>query len=541
MTASQGSTTMRNVPDVALTADHVFVAYGNGVTNWFGGTSCAAPLWAAFTALVNQQAAAHGLGPVGFLNPALYAIGKGANYTNCFHDITSGNNEWTGSETKYTAVTGYDLCTGWGTPTGTNLINALSGSAVAPALLGVSPTSYNFGTLATRTTAQASFVVTNSGGASLSGTASVGLPFAVVTNGSFSLAGFASTNVVVQFAPAVTGTWTSNVVFTSTGGSSTSTVSGISLTPGSIAVKPATLNFGALATGTTAQASFVVTNSGGIAVSNGTATVSGGPFTIVSGAAFSVSGLGSTNVVVQFAPVSAGAFTNSVVFITANGGNATNTVSGTGAVAPVASFTAAPTNGIAPQSVTFTDTSTGLITNWFWNFGDGGTTNLATNAVVYAYNAAGVYTVSEIVAGPGGSSTNTQPNYIVVLTPFQGWQIQYFHSTNNPNAATGVDADGTGQDNLFKFVAGLDPTNPASVFLLNIISDTNQPNAQDLQFLPMMGGRTYTPQFNTDLVNGVWSPLAAYTGPVTNGNQISVTDTNPLPPQEFYRISISLP
>ncbi|MGO9529165.1 MAG: protease pro-enzyme activation domain-containing protein [Verrucomicrobiia bacterium] len=541
MTANQGSTTMRNVPDVALTADHVFVAYGNGLTNWFGGTSCATPLWAAFTALVNQQAAAHGLGPVGFLNPALYAIGQGANYTNCFHDITTGNNEWTGSETKYTAVTSYDLCTGWGTPTGTNLINALSGSAVAPALLGVSPASYNFGTLATGTTAQATFAVTNSGGASLSGTASVGLPFAVVTNGSFSLAGFASTNVVVQFAPVITGSWTSNVVFTSTGGSSTSAVSGISLTPGSIAVTPATLNFGALATGTTAQASFVVTNSGGIAVSNGTATVSGGPFTIVSGAAFRVSGLGSTNVVVQFAPVTAGGFTNSVVFTTANGGNATNTVTGAGAVAPVASFTAAPTNGIAPLSVTFTDTSTGSITNWSWNFGDGGTANLATNAVVYAYDTAGVYTVSEIVTGPGGSSTNTQPNYIVVLTPFQGWQIQYFHSTNNPSAVPGVDADGTGQNNLFKFVAGLDPTNPASVFLLNIISDTNQPNAQDLQFLPMVGGRTYTPQFNTDLVNGVWLPLATYTGPVTNGNQISVTDTNPLPPQEFYRISISLP
>ena len=102
-----------------------------------------------------------------------------------------------------------------------------------------------------------------------------------------------------------------------------------------------------------------------------------------------------------------------------------------------------------------------------------------------------------------------------------------------------ADADGTGQNNLFKFVAGLDPTNPASVFLLTIISTTNQPNAQDLQILPMVGGRTYTPQFNTDLVNGVWSPLATYTGPVTNGNQISVTDTNPLPPQEFSSVSAS--
>ena len=81
-----------------------------------GGTSCAAPLWAAFTALVNQQAAAASQPPVGFLNPALYAIGKGANYTTCFHDITTGNNTWSGSPNLFFAVPGYDLCTGWGTP-----------------------------------------------------------------------------------------------------------------------------------------------------------------------------------------------------------------------------------------------------------------------------------------------------------------------------------------------------------------------------------------------------------------------------------------
>ncbi len=51
-----------------------------------------APLWAGFTALINQQAAA-GLSPVGFINPAVYQIGQSANYSNCFHDITTGNNE----------------------------------------------------------------------------------------------------------------------------------------------------------------------------------------------------------------------------------------------------------------------------------------------------------------------------------------------------------------------------------------------------------------------------------------------------------------
>ena len=126
--ANLGSPSARNFPDVGLTADHVFVAYGGGTTDWFGGTSCASPLWAGFIALVNQQGAINGKPPVGFLNPAIYTIGTGTTYTACFHDITTGNNEWSNSPSAYVALTGYDLCTGWGSPTGTNLINALVGA-----------------------------------------------------------------------------------------------------------------------------------------------------------------------------------------------------------------------------------------------------------------------------------------------------------------------------------------------------------------------------------------------------------------------------
>ena len=137
MSANQGSTTWRNVPDVALTADNVYVVYSNGTngTNGtFGGTSCAAPLWAGFTALVNQQAATVGRGPVGFLNPALYTIGNGANYTTAFHDTTTGSNTWAGSPNLFFAVPGYDLCTGWGTPN-TNLITILTvGPPSAPSV-----------------------------------------------------------------------------------------------------------------------------------------------------------------------------------------------------------------------------------------------------------------------------------------------------------------------------------------------------------------------------------------------------------------------
>jgi subtilase family serine protease len=125
MASNAGSTTQRNVPDVALTANQIWVTYFNGLSGSFGGTSCAAPLWAGFTALVNQQAASYGLPAVGFLNPALYRIAQGPSYTNCFHDITTGDNTSGPSPTRFYAVPGYDLCTGLGTPNGINLINAL--------------------------------------------------------------------------------------------------------------------------------------------------------------------------------------------------------------------------------------------------------------------------------------------------------------------------------------------------------------------------------------------------------------------------------
>ncbi len=109
--------------------DNVLVCFGDGEEGYFSGTSCSTPLWAGFTALANQQAAALGGAPLGFLNPALYGfvanVTNSSAYAGFFHDPTTGNNEWSESPTQYVAVAGYDLCTGLGTPAGTNLINAL--------------------------------------------------------------------------------------------------------------------------------------------------------------------------------------------------------------------------------------------------------------------------------------------------------------------------------------------------------------------------------------------------------------------------------
>jgi subtilase family serine protease len=127
--SNQASTTTRNVPDVAAEAntDNYLCDQGS-CTGDYGGTSFAAPRWAGFLALVNQQVVANGNSTLGFVDPTIYSIGKGTNYNSDFHDITSGNNN-NGHGQSYNAVVGYDLVTGWGSPNGQNLINALAGSS----------------------------------------------------------------------------------------------------------------------------------------------------------------------------------------------------------------------------------------------------------------------------------------------------------------------------------------------------------------------------------------------------------------------------
>src|SRR5207253_2223901 len=127
---SSWSKTNRNGPDVSANANFTFYVCANqsGCTaNSYGGTSFAAPMWAGYLALVNQQSVANGHSAVGFINPSLYAIGEGSSYGSDFHDIVSGSN-------GYSATTRYDLATGWGSPNGTGLINALVGSATPPPL-----------------------------------------------------------------------------------------------------------------------------------------------------------------------------------------------------------------------------------------------------------------------------------------------------------------------------------------------------------------------------------------------------------------------
>jgi subtilase family serine protease len=122
--SNKGSTTYRNGPDVSANANFTFYVCADQTTctaNDYGGTSFAAPMWAGYVALVNQQLKTNGYSTIGFINPYLYAFGTSSSYDTDFHDITSGKSG------SYSAVTGYDLVTGWGSPNGTGLLNALVG------------------------------------------------------------------------------------------------------------------------------------------------------------------------------------------------------------------------------------------------------------------------------------------------------------------------------------------------------------------------------------------------------------------------------
>ena len=120
-TSNMASLKWRNVPDVAAEANYDnYVCYDGTCNGGNGGTSFAAPRWAGFIALVNEQAASLKKPYVGFLNPKIYKIGAEGSYTSDFHDITEGNNG------TYPAVIGYDDVTGFGSPQAA-LIAALTG------------------------------------------------------------------------------------------------------------------------------------------------------------------------------------------------------------------------------------------------------------------------------------------------------------------------------------------------------------------------------------------------------------------------------
>gem|GEM_PF-1525947 len=138
MNSNGGSTSWRDLPDVSMCAQNGYLYSENGgYRDLIEGTSMASPLWAAYWALANQEAMAQQKGPLGSANPPLYQVATGANYNTDFHDIADGSdNNWNPNPPNnpigpvsgpFTAVSGFDLATGWGSPKGQSLISDLVG------------------------------------------------------------------------------------------------------------------------------------------------------------------------------------------------------------------------------------------------------------------------------------------------------------------------------------------------------------------------------------------------------------------------------
>ena len=285
--SNKGSTTLRNGPDVSANANFSFYTCADQTTclaNEYGGTSFAAPMWAGYSALVNQQLVANGKSTIGFLNPTIYSQNVTSSYAADFHDISSGTSG------SFSAVSGYDLVTGWGSPN-SGLISALTGSGTQnPSFsLSASPTSL-------------SVAAGSSGTSTITSTVSNGFDSAVTLSASGLPSG-----VTVGFSPSsITGTGSSTASFTvastATAGTYSITITGTSGSATSTATVALTV------TTTTQKGAFTVSVSptsgsldqgqSGYAVV--TTSVSGG---FTSAISFSATGQPS-GVTVSFSPAS---------------------------------------------------------------------------------------------------------------------------------------------------------------------------------------------------------------------------------------------
>ncbi len=121
----------RGVPDVAADANDLtamVLAFGDGGILPARGTSAATPLWAAVIALADQEAGQH----LGFVNPTIYRIARGAGYHRAFHDVVTGDNSVmlpSRVVVGYQAGSGWDPVTGWGSPDAQFLVPLLAHDA----------------------------------------------------------------------------------------------------------------------------------------------------------------------------------------------------------------------------------------------------------------------------------------------------------------------------------------------------------------------------------------------------------------------------
>jgi kumamolisin len=322
------SQTLRNGPDVSANANFTFYVCADQTScsaNLYGGTSFAAPMWAAFLALVNQQGVANGAATLPFVNPALYAAYASSGYDSDFHDILTGGNS------KGTTV-GYDLSTGIGSPQAA-LIDVLAPASSSGFSLSASPTGVSVvqGKSGTSTITSA---VTGGFDGSIALTAS-GQPTGVtVTFNPTTITG-AGTSTMTMAVAATTATGVYPITVKGTSGSTTETTT-VTLTVTASSGGSFTLAAAPKMT------SFAPGGHGQVKV---TATPSGG---FTGAIALSASGQPS-DVLIQFAPA------------TISGGSGSAAVriqSTTGAKAGTYTITIKGTSGSTTATTTFTLTIT---------------------------------------------------------------------------------------------------------------------------------------------------------------------------------------
>jgi subtilase family serine protease len=313
--SNKGSTTLRNGPDVAANANFTFYVCADQTTctaNDFGGTSFATPMWAGYLALANQQAATNG-DSIGFINPIIYPAALGSSYSTLFHDITSG------SCGTFSGITGYDLCTGWGSPKTTGLINFLAGSSTPSFTLSDSPSSL---TITQGSSGTSTITVTDVGGFTGSVTlAASGLPSGVTA--AFATNPTTKTSVLTLTASSTATTGSATVTITGTSGSLTATTKlaltvNSSATPNfTIAAAPTSVTVTQGASGTS---TITITSTGGF---NSATTLS------ATGLPSGVTAAFSTNPVTPPANGSATSTLTLTASSSATVGTATMTITGT--------------------------------------------------------------------------------------------------------------------------------------------------------------------------------------------------------------------
>jgi kumamolisin len=320
---NKGSTTLRNGPDVSANANFTFYTCSDQTTclaNEYGGTSFAAPMWAAYIALVNQQLASQGESPIGFINPTIYQQNvTAATFAADFHDITSGTSG------SYSAVAGYDLVTGWGSPNA-GLLAALTGSTTTQPgyTLSASPASVS---VAAGSTGSSTITSTVSGGfdSAVTLTAS-GLPTGVTAAFSpASITGSGSSTLTFTVgSTAAAGTYSITVTGTSGSMTETTTVSltvTSAVTAGfSVSASPSSLSVARSGSGTVTVTTAVTGGFSGAITLSASGLPSGVTATF---SPASITGAGSSTLTLKAS--SSAAIGSSTVTITAKSGSTTHT------------------------------------------------------------------------------------------------------------------------------------------------------------------------------------------------------------------------